>query len=116
MLSLILSAPPTYTGQTTFQAVEEEMVRIDLGLDGNPLPTMDTLSWTFNNMSLGSGDGITLGLDFIEFSSVNRSNSGTYAVSSSNIAGNGSFEFNLEVFCELFVILASFIWVCKHAF
>ncbi len=77
------------------------MVRIDLGLDGNPLPTMDTLSWTFNNMSLGSGDGITLGLDFIEFSSVNRSNSGTYAVSSSNIAGNGSFEFNLEVFCEL---------------
>ena len=68
-----------------------------LNLTGDPFPTLDTLVWTFNGQVLSGGGGIDLGLDFVEFDAVSRSNAGTYTVFSSNAAGNASFEFELVV-------------------
>ncbi len=70
-------------------------------LTGNPLPLNNTLTWTLNGQSLTDGDGVNLGLDFLQLSPINRIHAGTYNVTSSNIAGSATFEFMVFVSCEL---------------
>ena len=93
--------PPLYTGQATHEVIEGQEFRIMLQLTGNPLPLVDTVTWTFNGQPLSIGGGINFGLDFIEFSSINRTNEGNYTVTSSNLAGNASFALSISVFCKL---------------
>ena len=45
-------------------------------------------------------DGITFGVNFIQFRSVSRVNAGSYRVMSSNAAGSGDFSFQLRVNCK----------------
>ena len=91
---------PEYNGEIFFEATEGQQFRIMLDLSGNPFPDVSSLSWTFNGQELTAGGGISFGLDFLEFDSINRANAGTYTVFSSNVAGNDSFEFNLDIFCK----------------
>ena len=94
---LILDAP-VYTVNTSFTAVEGSMFRIDLVLGGNPLPV--NFTWSFNGVELLTSSEITFGIDFIQFSSLSRSNAGNYSVTATNAIGSGSGDFSLVVHCK----------------
>ena len=74
------------------------MFRIDLILVGIPIP--DQYTWSFNGVELLSSSEITLGIDFIQFSSLSRSNAGNYSVTATNLVGSGTGEFSLVVYCK----------------
>ncbi len=83
-----------------FEGNEGESLRIDLQLDGNPLPP-DSFTWTLDGEPLQLEPGqLTFGEDFIEFTSLRRTDQGEYMVTAINLAGSGSATFNLEVYCE----------------
>ena len=100
--SLCSADPPEYTGESTYQAAEGSLdYRIELVLDSTPIPTTDSLSWLFNEQPLVDGeDGITFGVNFIQFRNLSRSNAGMYRIMSSNTAGRGEFTFQLTVNCK----------------
>ena len=87
-----------YTVNALFSAVEGNMFRIDLGLDGFPTPV--DFTWSFNGVELLGSSETTFGIDFIEFSSLSTSNAGKYSVTATNAIGSGSGEFSLVVLCE----------------
>ena len=70
--------------------------------EANPLP--DEHTWTRDGKPLVSGGKTTLpannNTSSITISSVNRSDSGVYTIFSSNVVGNGSANFTLNVYCE----------------
>ena len=83
-----------------FEGNEGEPLDIFLTLDGFPLPP-DTFSWTFQGQPLMDTPGrVTTGVDFLQFSALNRDDRGTYMVTATNLAGSGSATFNLEVYCK----------------
>lgn len=83
-----------------YEGNEGDPLTITLGLDGNPLPP-DAFTWTFNGQLLQLGGNIiTLNENTIAFSSLNRDNAGSYGVSATNLAGQGSAAFDLAVFCK----------------
>ena len=100
-----------YTVNTSFTAVEGNMYRIDLVLDGNPVPV--DFTWSFNGVELVTSSEITFGIDFIQFSSLSTSNAGNYSVTATNAAGSGSGEFSLIVFCRCCGV-SFFIHYCVH--
>ena len=73
----------------------ERNYTVKLMLQSSPAPTLYT--WTFNGSLLSSGDGITLGADFITFAVVSERNSGEYTVSGSNGLGTDTVSFSLVV-------------------
>ena len=87
-----------YTVNASFTAVEGNMLRINLGLDGSPFP--EQFNWLFNGVELLPSSEITFGIDFIQFSSLSTSNAGNYRVTAANVAGSGSGEFSLIVLCK----------------
>ena len=89
---------PVYTVNASFSAFEGDMFRIDLGLDGDPVPV--EFNWFFNGVELLNSSETTFGIDFIQFSSLSTSNAGNYSVTATNTAGSGSGEFSLVVFCK----------------
>lgn len=92
---------PEYVFLTVYQGNEGEPLTITLELDGNPLPP-STFTWMFNGQPLQLGGNIvTLNETTIAFSSLNRNDGGDYSVSATNIAGMGSANFVLDVFCKL---------------
>ena len=70
--------------------------------EANPQP--DEHTWTRDGKPLVSGGKTTLtannNTSSITISNVNRSDSGVYTIFSSNVAGNGSANFTLNVYCE----------------
>ena len=73
----------------------ERNYTVKLMLQSSPAPTLYT--WTFNGSLLSSGDGITLGADFITFAVVSERISGEYTVSGSNQLGTGTANFSVVV-------------------
>ncbi len=74
-------------------------VRIEPGLDASPFPT--TFSWTRNGEPFTPPPGGSVGADFIDFGGpIDRTAAGTYMVTSSNDAGEGSATFELVVQCK----------------
>ena len=79
-------------------AFEGDMFRINLRLAGTPAPV--DFTWLFNGVEIPPSSEMTLGIDFIEFSSLSRSNAGNYSVTATNAIGSGSGEFSLVVVCK----------------
>lgn len=98
----VLTDGPIYTVSSLFERNEGEMLRVDLNIEGFPLPP-DTFFWTFNGQPLTQSGSVTLGADFIEFSSLQRGDQGLYTVTAMTLAGSGNASFELEVFCESYV-------------
>lgn len=91
---------PEYVFLANYEGNEGEPLTITLELDGNPLPP-DSFTWMFNSQPLQLGGNIvTLNETTIAFSSLNRNNAGSYSVSATNLAGMGSADFSLAVFCK----------------
>ena len=92
--------------------------------EANPQP--DEHIWTRDGKPLVSGGKTTLTANSITITDVNRSDSGVYTIFSSNVAGNGSANFILNVYCEwqfsylikvlhvLYIIIISIIIVPMH--
>ena len=93
---------PRYSGEAIYNVHEgSQNIRIELVLDSSPIPDDTNFSWFFEDQMLVDGeDGITFGVDFIQFRSVSRVNAGSYRVMSSNAAGSGDFSFQLRVNCK----------------
>ena len=101
--------PPEYTFLALYEGNEGDPLIISLGLDGNPLPP-DTFTWLFNGQPLQlGGNVVTLNEATIVFSSLNVDNAGTYSVSATNLAGQGSANFDLAVYCKLYLLKYCFI-------
>lgn len=83
-----------------YEGNEGEPLIITLGLDGNPLPP-DDFTWMFDGQPLQLGGNVAfLNETTIAFSSLSRNNAGSYSVSATNLAGVGSANFDLVVFCK----------------
>ena len=89
-----------YSGEAALEEIEGRDLNVMLGLAGSPIPLDSSVEWTFNGQPLASGGRISLGLMSIEFGPVDRADAGIYTVTSSNVAGNDTFEFSLSVLCE----------------
>ena len=86
--------------QPLYEGIEGNTFTINLGLDGNPLPP-DSFTWMFNGQPLQLGGNIAmLEENTITFSSLDRNDAGTYSVSATNLAGQGSATFDLAVLCK----------------
>ncbi len=97
--------PPEYIVNNFFEGNEGENLRIDLQLDGNPLPP-DSFSWTLDGEPLEIEPGqLEFGEDFIEFTSLRRTDIGEYMVTATNLAGTGSATFNVEVYRVWLIII-----------
>ena len=80
--------------------------RIELTLDSNPIPGDSDFFWFFNDQPLVNGqNGAILGVDFIQFRSLSRVNTGSYRIVSSNTAGSGDFDFELKVNCKYYEVI-----------
>ena len=109
---VLLSTGPPRLRDNFMVLIEEnsENVQIDIGLDPEPFP-MDTLSfsWTKNGQPLSGGSGLALTYSSVTFATIERSDSGEYAVSASNHVtghlsqqiGNDTGRFSLDVICKL---------------
>ena len=93
---------PRYAGRNEYEAAEGTRdYRIELMLDSNPIPGDGNFFWFFNGRRLLNGqDGAILGVNFIQFRSLSRSNAGSYRVMSSSTAGSGDYSFQLTVTCK----------------
>ena len=77
------------------------------GLDlGNP-PAVG-VEWSVNGVGLTSGGGVTVSDSGISFSDVRRSHSGEYSARLSNMLGNMTTGFTLQV-------IAGGLWVTFHS-
>ena len=65
-------------------------------------PQPDSFTWTRDTVPFSSTERIALTVDSISISSVSRSDSGVYIVTASNVAGSGSTNFTLNVYCKLY--------------
>lgn len=85
-----------------FTVIEGETLQILLNLTANPIPGAGMYSWSFNGDPLTSDSAVMVEVDSISFvTGVDRTRTGTYMVEATNLAGNDSASFTLEVFCEL---------------
>ena len=105
--------PYTYIGPPIlrddfFVRIEENTrnVPVDLALDPSPFP-VNTLSfdWTRDGRPLTTVTGPALTYSSVTFSSVDRTDSGTYSVLTTNVVdgvqvGNDTGSFNLDVVCK----------------
>ena len=99
--------PPVFTVGAFFEGNEGDALRINLSVDGNPLP-LDSFSWTYDGQPLSAETGrLVFGAEFIEFTPLQRTDRGRYMITGSNLAGNGSAFFDLEVYCELLRLIYS---------
>ena len=94
--------PPEYNVAPSFTVNEDDIFNLStLNLDANPVPGDGNFSWTFNGQPLMGQPGlIELGVNSIVLSSVLRSQSGVYMITSSNRAGTGQTSFALNVNCK----------------
>ena len=85
-----------------FTPTEGEPLRVDLGLDANPIPGTGMFEWLFNGQPIGQQlPGVNIGVDFLDFgASIGREASGNYTITSFNDAGNGSASFVIDVYCK----------------
>ena len=63
-------------------------------------PQPDSYTWRRNGRIISNSSRITVTISSIRISNVNRSDSGVYTIFSSNVVGNGSANFTLNVYCE----------------
>ena len=63
-------------------------------------PQPDSYTWRRNGQIISNSNRITVTANNITISSVNKSDSGVYTIFSSNVAGSGSANFTLNVYCE----------------
>ena len=77
---------------------ENEPLTVTVTVDANPLP--DSVTWTRNGQDVSSS-GISTTLTSISFTSLARSDNGTYTITSNNGVGDGSGSFDLIVYCKL---------------
>ena len=89
--------PPVYTVNASFSVMEGDPFDLTLELDALPLPSLDNVTWFFNDQVLAVMPGIILGRDFISIAMVTRLDAGTYRVEATNEAGTGSASFQLQV-------------------
>ena len=69
------------------------------GLDlGNP--PAPRVEWSVNGGGLTSGGGVTVSDASVSFSDVRRSHSGEYSAGLSNVHGNVTADFTVDVTCE----------------
>ena len=67
-------------------------------LNAGPIPT--DFNWTKGSQVVSSDNRITLSVDSITIRNITRDDSGTYIVTSRNIAGVDTANFTLNVQCE----------------
>ena len=93
---------PEYNISSSFIVNEGDVFNLPtLNLDANPVPGDGNFSWTFNGQPLVGQPGvIELGVNSILLTSVLRSQSGVYMITSSNSAGTGQASFALNVYCK----------------
>ena len=100
------SDPPRYiqvTGPIT--VVEPRYSRIDILLDANPLPSSDQYVWYKDGKPISHSYRVILGVDFIIFNPVYVGDVGSYKVVAGNFLGNDSASFQLNVQCELSIVI-----------
>ena len=98
MYILYLADAPEYTVNSSFTVIEGTSFTVDLGLIGNPFPTI--FDWTFNGAALSASGDVVLGLQFLNLGIANRAEAGNYSVTTSNVAGSGTGSFQVIVYCE----------------
>lgn len=69
------------------------------GLDLGDPPALG-VEWSVNGVVLTSGGGVTVSDASISFSDVRRSHSGEYSARLSNVHGNVTANFTVDVICE----------------
>ncbi len=84
----------------TFETIEGEAVLIELQLDANPIPALDQFGWQFNGIELVSFGDVAVNLTYLDLGKVNRNEAGNYSVVANNIAGTGSANFQVIVYCK----------------
>ena len=83
-----------------FEGNEGDFLRINLLLDGLPLPP-DSFTWVFDGQTLTNDTSrLTFGVDYIQFDPLLRGDRGTYTVTATNLAGTGQATFDLESYCK----------------
>ena len=95
---------PCYCADVPDYIAEEEEYRVMAGERNYTIklmlqasPALTSYTWMLNGRLLSSGDGITLGADFVTFAVVSETHSGEYTVSGSNSLGTGTVNFTLVV-------------------
>ncbi len=89
-----------YTVNATWEINEQQLLRIDLALDGNPFPSLASFSWQFNGVPLVSSGDLEVNLTYLDLGVASRTEGGTYFVEATNIAGRGNATFVVIVYCE----------------
>ena len=78
-------------------------------------PQPDTFTWTRDTAPLSSTDRIALTVNSISISRVSRSDNGVYVVTAFSVAGNGSANFTLNVYCELTSYRILYLYPGNHS-
>ena len=63
-------------------------------------PQPDSYTWRRNSQIISNSSRITVAVNSITITDVNKSDSGVYTIFSSNVVGSGSANFTLNVYCE----------------
>ncbi|XP_064396616.1 uncharacterized protein LOC135343564 isoform X2 [Halichondria panicea] len=95
--SISVLFPPQYSVvDITHDVMEGSGYRVTLGVAANPIPTNQETTVTFNGGPLG--DRVTVTFNTLEFTNINRVQSGVYAVSSTTSAGTSTPDnFNIII-------------------
>ena len=67
------------------------------------IPSSGSPYVTFNDMNVTNNTRVTFSNNGVQINNVNRSDTGVYRVTWSNVGGSATFVLTLEVYCKLFL-------------
>ena len=108
------SGPPSFSLSVPSGSVQQYLegssqVVMVQGLDLGK-PPVPGVEWSVNGGGLTSGGGVTVSDASISFSDVRRSHSGEYSAGVSNVHGNVTADFTVDVTCECSLFAQMTIW------